>query len=92
MLTYLDECDTLFFLTDIDECASQTPACDVNALCVNEIGSFQCVCHTGYEGDGLYCTGELTICVSHDNYYSSTNKRLTVSTHTYVFSTVMLGK
>ena len=52
-----------FFITDVVECDSSP--CDVNAACVNDIGSFACPCNTGYTGDGLDgaeftgCSGEL---------------------------------
>ena len=41
------------FCADIDECA--TDSCDGNANCVNTIGSFDCVCNTGFEKDGFSC-------------------------------------
>ena len=42
---------------EIDECASDTDNCDINADCINTGGSFQCVCREGYDGNGLVCTG-----------------------------------
>ena len=45
--------------TEIDECASDTDNCDINADCINTGGSFECVCRTGYEGNGQVCTGIL---------------------------------
>ena len=46
--------------TEIDECASDTDNCDINADCINTGGSFECVCRTGYEGNGQVCTGILS--------------------------------
>ena len=43
--------------SDIDECASDTDNCDVNAGCINTGGSFQCVCRSGFQGSGQVCTG-----------------------------------
>lgn len=40
---------------DIDECALGTHGCDINAACINLMGSHQCVCGPGYLGDGLTC-------------------------------------
>ena len=45
----------VFTMTDTDECA--TAPCSTNALCVNTIGSFQCVCNYGFKGDGVICKG-----------------------------------
>uniref|UniRef100_A0A3Q2ZEG2 Nidogen 2a (osteonidogen) n=1 Tax=Kryptolebias marmoratus TaxID=37003 RepID=A0A3Q2ZEG2_KRYMA len=39
---------------DIDECSSSP--CHINARCVNELGSFQCLCQPGFLGDGFYCS------------------------------------
>ena len=33
-----------------------TDTCDVNADCTDEIGSYTCVCHTGFSGDGETCS------------------------------------
>ena len=45
-------------IADIDECALDTDNCDtVNAVCHNNVGSFDCTCNGGYEGDGVTCTG-----------------------------------
>ena len=47
---------------DVDEC--QLDYCDLNALCTNSIGSFDCSCDRGYTGDGIYgsegCIGRLS--------------------------------
>ena len=42
---------------DINECDQAGARCDVNADCMNTIGSFNCRCRPGYEGDGQNCTG-----------------------------------
>ena len=53
-----DEC------VDIDECAADpttlppgvsAPACDTNAVCVNDDGSAHCECGQGYAGSGAVC-------------------------------------
>ena len=43
---------------DIDECAEiglgiRTDFCVANADCYNMPGSYGCMCHSGYSGDGL---------------------------------------
>ena len=49
--------DVLFI--DIDECALGTDTCDEeNADCMDIDGSFSCLCHTGYSGDGFSCTSK----------------------------------
>ena len=47
-------------LTDIDECQGtfETTPCDHNAVCINQIGAYKCMCLTGYAGDGFSCTRE----------------------------------
>ena len=43
---------------DINECASdRLNDCDENARCIDTIGSYNCTCNSGYEGDGFSCTG-----------------------------------
>ena len=43
---------------DADECNASVPVCDVNAKCINTIGSFTCACKTGFSGDGFSCSGK----------------------------------
>ena len=31
--------------------------CSSNAQCKNTEGSFMCICHEGFDGDGFNCTG-----------------------------------
>lgn len=45
---------------DINECSTGTHACDINAICVNEPGSFACQCKAGYTGDGSQCESKDT--------------------------------
>lgn len=41
---------------DIDECSEEVLACsDINALCVNTEGSFQCHCAPGFSRRGTVC-------------------------------------
>lgn len=40
---------------DIDECAMGTDNCDMNAICTNTPGHFDCACNMGYYGDGVAC-------------------------------------
>ncbi len=34
-----------------------THTCDAMATCMNTMGSYECMCNMGYEGDGFMCTG-----------------------------------
>ena len=43
---------------DIDECEMGTDNCDGNATCTDTIGSFNCTCNRGYDGDGVNCSSE----------------------------------
>lgn len=50
----------LFFILDIEECATEIDNCNLDANCTNTKGSFNCTCHTGYSGDGVMCNGTVT--------------------------------
>ena len=45
--------------------------CDPNATCVNNIGSYDCMCDPGYTGDGFNCTSRILIiiCLSASIYF-----------------------
>ena len=48
-------------ILDIDECAAGgSHNCHPDATCHNNIGSFYCICNTGYTGTGTGCQGLLT--------------------------------
>ena len=48
----------IIYCLDINECASDMlNTCDENANCTDSIGSYNCSCNPGYEGDGFNCTG-----------------------------------
>ena len=49
------ERDETGICVDIDECLTNGDICDVNADCSNTDGSFECECHEGFFGSGLYC-------------------------------------
>jgi hypothetical protein len=43
---------------DIDECSSnERNECQTNAVCINTIGSYKCICKDGFQGNGLFCEG-----------------------------------
>ncbi|KAL9962005.1 hypothetical protein ACROYT_G031057 [Oculina patagonica] len=39
----------------IDECVTNTHSCDVNAICRNVVGSYNCTCKAGFYGNGRKC-------------------------------------
>ena len=41
----------------VDECTQNLDNCDVNAMCIDLPQGFQCVCDSGFTGDGRTCTG-----------------------------------
>ncbi|XP_068716558.1 fibropellin-1-like isoform X4 [Montipora foliosa] len=46
-----DQCEQ-----DIDECSGDKNNCDLNAICTNIEGSYNCTCKEGFVGDGRSCT------------------------------------
>ena len=48
----------LSFFADINECEIGIDNCDVNAVCSNTFGSFECTCSAGFVGNGVDCTGK----------------------------------
>lgn len=44
-----------FFKKDVNECDEGKSNCDVDADCIDTVGSFYCNCTTGYFGDGVTC-------------------------------------
>ena len=43
---------------EIDECAEGTHNCEANATCVNEPGTYRCICGDGFIVDGDRCIGK----------------------------------
>ena len=51
--------DNPFFThLDIDECGINNGNCHANANCQNTVGSVSCTCKSGYNGNGLDCSGK----------------------------------
>ena len=48
----------IILLTDINECDLEIDNCHINATCNDTIGSFECTCIAGFEGDGVNCTSK----------------------------------
>ena len=48
---------------DIDECELRIDNCHVNATCADVIGSFVCTCNSGFDGNGVDCTGMKFMCI-----------------------------
>ena len=45
--------------TDIDECSSSLDDCSEYADCMDTDGSYECMCISGFTGNGTFCTGAL---------------------------------
>ncbi|XP_032226134.1 uncharacterized protein LOC5501963 [Nematostella vectensis] len=43
---------------DLNECETSDP-CHVNATCTNTVGSYECLCKPGFNGDGFTCSGKV---------------------------------
>ena len=43
---------------DVNECVQDLHDCHGNATCNNKIGSYNCSCDSGFDGNGFNCTGE----------------------------------
>ena len=43
---------------DIDECAEGTHECAQDQICSNLDGSYECLCHDGFQRVGLKCVGK----------------------------------
>uniref|UniRef100_A0AAY4BFZ2 Signal peptide, CUB and EGF-like domain-containing protein 3 n=1 Tax=Denticeps clupeoides TaxID=299321 RepID=A0AAY4BFZ2_9TELE len=41
--------------TDADQCAEESDACHIDAICQNTQTSYKCTCKTGFKGDGKQC-------------------------------------
>ena len=48
---------------DIDECELDIDNCHVNATCTDVIGSFECECNSGFEGNGVNCMSKKFLCI-----------------------------
>ena len=48
------------FMKDVDECFDASDSCDINAVCINTLGSFNCTCWEGFTTNdgGFTCEGE----------------------------------
>ena len=57
-LMYFFFCFPNLIFADLEECSTNTHDCDVNADCVNTVGSYSCNCRAGYTGDGQTCNGK----------------------------------
>ena len=54
---------------DIDECFTGMTSCDENADCVDNDGSYECICRIGYTGNGLSSCIGISICISLLSYF-----------------------
>ena len=45
----------VMYILDIDECNLTIHNCDINAVCTDSVGSFECECNHGYSGNGTHC-------------------------------------
>ena len=52
---------------DVNECL-EANSCDVNATCINKIGTYDCQCNVGFSGNGFNCSSKSV------HRYSSTHQ------------------
>ena len=46
---------------DIDECKIDNGGCAKHSTCKNTVGSYECVCDTGFKAKGKHCVGMLLV-------------------------------
>lgn len=56
-------------VSDIDECFTGMTSCDENAYCVDNDGSYECICRIGYTGNGQSSCIGILICISLLSYF-----------------------
>ena len=59
--------------TDIDECTEGTHNCHANAQCMNNEGSFTCMCNPGFTGNGTSCQSKMSFVLNEDSIESILN-------------------
>ena len=62
-MTIRQECSFVYFSLDINECLNNTHQCEAKVnggLCINTVGSHDCSCQPGYDGDGWKVINALT--------------------------------
>ena len=69
-----------FSCSDIDECISNP--CDQNAICDNTIGSYDCACFDGFDGDGMTCETTTTTTTITTTTTTTTTTATTITTTT----------
>ena len=58
-----------FVHADINECDTGSHTCHANATCNNTLGSYDCLCNKGFDGDGVSCSGKNLCCKAHKVSY-----------------------
>lgn len=53
--------------SDVDECTLGDDDCDENAGCINNVGSFTCMCNTGYSDSGSGRRGHCSMFIYFNN-------------------------
>ena len=83
--------------TDVNECEEDSlNNCDDNSGCTNTIGSYDCFCLSGFEGDGFNCSGmfkclpmiSLILLMHFQTLMSATEQRITVISMLSVVTTL----
>ena len=46
------KCSLTLSSSDVDECVTNIYNCDDNAMCINTVGNFHCMCNMEYSGVG----------------------------------------
>ena len=52
-----------YFIADVNECTDMDSVhnCDDDATCTNTDGSFECKCKVGFIGNGVSCSGKVSV-------------------------------
>ena len=45
------------YVEDVNECNADIYPCHEDAFCNNTIGSYDCICEDGFDGNGTICAG-----------------------------------